>query len=1406
LKTSSTDQYWSINIKKGLLSLMQLKLNQMSSQTQSNKYESKRLYPFGHNAVPASKLTNTFSVVEGDINGDCETNYYITTVDGEPNDLSPQTEKIVTKIKNLRSRQEPPCLDRDSYDIGIFAGLFHRSSENFLIQPSMVAEYLVSGDRHRFLIKSAKQEATYYFSPDGSKGNHFSAHVLQKLILTSTGDFRDPMQCENFVTEKKGLKMDVPDASLVSNNKPSISEIDSQQYKDLVDNKLTHLVDEINQNLNEETSASLIELSLLLRQVPKRHLTAIVRAYLTEKPTTDTLLDKKREILLDTLASTPSPDVAEVLIDLISDGSLQGPRAQLSITVMSLVVTPTTDVIKSLLDLYKDKGAMGRQELHLNRTLLLAVGALTNRLTHLMKKKSSPIQEVLSTIEIVLNEFQQLLAKSETDSDKLCIIKAIGNEGSKNLLAPLTSLAENRNESTLIRCQAVRALRKPAKMFSKQVHPILLNLFMNRDEDPKVRVESFTVLLRSEPEPSAIELIAQSLTSEPSRQIKSYVYSSFVSMASMESVVMETMQTIKHVRKVLKVTNPVPIDLFDSRTVLFSHLSEELDRGFAAGARWMRSIKNVLPERIVADLQATVFGSFLDVAQVEFEGSGFWTILRHLVGPHGLLTKIIEKKASVLDLLKPLTHVYLDSMKEKMKMFFHKNSFRKSSEENIETLLSLQLLGQELLYWQMDTGDTKNLLELAGKYGTKLLERLSNGLNVDILKTFALVSNSHIIPTPMGLPLNLNISAAGVLKVKGYLKLDNAPSITEMVVEGMNAWRRKIQLDTDVNISFNAELFGELAVDMAWIKAGTCTKAVVLGGQPIKSHVIIDPDVTKVTARVDMPQKPVKLFRLKVLPMSAMFYIPTSISRLPFNFSLTEIKAEKTHRLNPFERSMSVPGLGVKVMLKGHFDECLLKRCPFSLLTSNQDVSLDVAPTSAATKQFIIKMKLSDKDAQNDTWAALKELAKDDGSNELVLSNTQPSSNRTESRNETDRVLFDPVHPDDSINSPSTLQLHVTVGVQGSSSDQSLFACFTWIRSDNNLDHQISGEIRTGDPNSHIEPSFLKWKTLLRFPFTSNGNSSSLGSSSKDLIMMDAKWHGMQSVRNSATIKLKFIEDTKSQTAEQQKGTVHSDLPQQENSYDCELDVKIDHIDPMLNKYLKTLLRQLQYYSYPYISRTAGSRNSTGISITLRIFPKLCKMDMVCVTPTDSVLLRGAPINMGCLEQSLSTRHRDHSPYSRDLFPLSPVSPLDHVGSVLNGLKATNSTADNLKRNSRSRFSGECIIDQGQLTTFDSSTILLPDCGEGHNSSSDQHSAMKDDHCRILLSQDCTNQNLFLLTKSLCVRHRVVYSLVVPYYHIDVIQDVNRIKSINVTVNGVPLELVHQGNATHLRHIPHNET
>jgi len=68
----------------------------------------------------------------------------------------------------------------------------------------------------------------------------------------------------------------------------------------------------------------------------------------------------------------------------------------------------------------------------------------------------------------------------------------------------------------------------------------------------------------------------------------------------------------------------------------------------------------------------------------------------------------------------------------------------------------------------------------AKQEGAKWLSKLSDGLDVNILRTGSIVANSHIMPTPMGLPLNLNISGSAIFKVDGYIKAVNIPTVSEL--------------------------------------------------------------------------------------------------------------------------------------------------------------------------------------------------------------------------------------------------------------------------------------------------------------------------------------------------------------------------------------------------------------------------------------------------------------------------------------------------------------------------------------------------------------------------------------------------------------------------------------------------
>jgi len=53
---------------------------------------------------------------------------------------------------------------------------------------------------------------------------------------------------------------------------------------------------------------------------------------------------------------------------------------------------------------------------------------------------------------------------------------------------------------------------------------------------------------------------------------------------------------------------------------------------------------------------------------------------------------------------------------------------------------------------------------------------------VDTLKTLTVTQNSLLVRTPMGVPLTLNISAATVLKIQGFVKANSLPQLSDFLL------------------------------------------------------------------------------------------------------------------------------------------------------------------------------------------------------------------------------------------------------------------------------------------------------------------------------------------------------------------------------------------------------------------------------------------------------------------------------------------------------------------------------------------------------------------------------------------------------------------------------------------------
>jgi hypothetical protein len=59
----------------------------------------------------------------------------------------------------------------------------------------------------------------------------------------------------------------------------------------------------------------------------------------------------------------------------------------------------------------------------------------------------------------------------------------------------------------------------------------------------------------------------------------------------------------------------------------------------------------------------------------------------------------------------------------------------------------------------------------------EIVDLLIRGYNVDIVKAIPMIDNAVIVPTPIGLPITVNLTVVSVIAIKGHVKVGGISSI-----------------------------------------------------------------------------------------------------------------------------------------------------------------------------------------------------------------------------------------------------------------------------------------------------------------------------------------------------------------------------------------------------------------------------------------------------------------------------------------------------------------------------------------------------------------------------------------------------------------------------------------------------
>ncbi|CAD5217142.1 unnamed protein product [Bursaphelenchus xylophilus] len=210
----------------------------------------------------------------------------------------------------------------------------------------------------------------------------------------------------------------------------------------------------------------------------------------------------------------------------------------------------------------------------------------------------------------------QLFEQAQTMYQKVLAIKCLGNAALQTTMPKLQQLLSDKQQPTLIRIEAIDALRRLRTVMSQEIQNTLLPIFLNQREQPEIRMTAFSMLMHTRPQRALLDQITLPMIMERSQQVKSFVISTMEALAA--SPVSHERQLAAHLQSSLKMvkadsqywtrraSSAIRIPIY----VAQSQQPEERDLLFRVAS--IVSPTNILPIHLCASLRAAFNGHPMD--------------------------------------------------------------------------------------------------------------------------------------------------------------------------------------------------------------------------------------------------------------------------------------------------------------------------------------------------------------------------------------------------------------------------------------------------------------------------------------------------------------------------------------------------------------------------------------------------------------------------------------------------------------------------------------------------------------------------------------------------------------------------------------------------------------------------
>ncbi|KAK9967421.1 hypothetical protein ABG768_001823 [Culter alburnus] len=731
------------------------------------------------------KTQNIYELQEAGAQGVCRTHYVISE-DTKANHV------IVTKSKDLSH-----CQERIMKDVGLaytekcaecterVKSLIETASYNYIMKPAAAG----------VLIAEATVEEVHQFSPFNEIHGAAQMEAKQTLafveiektpVVPIKADYlaRGSLQYE-FATELLQTPIQL---TKISDAPAQIIEV------------LQHLVANNVAMVHDDAPLKFVQLVQLLRAATLENIEAIW-AQFKDKPV-------YRRWLLDALPAVGTPVIVKFIKEKFLAGELTIPEFIQALVVALQMVTADLDTIQLTASLAMHEKITTIPALR--EVVMLGYGSMIAK--HCVAVPTCPV-ELLRPIHELAAE-----AISKNDIPEITLaLKVLGNAGHPASLKPIMKLLPGlRTAATSlplrVQVDAILALRNIAKKEPKLVQPVALQLVLDRALHPEVRMVACIVLFEAKPSVALVSSLAGALKTETNMHVASFAYSHIKSLTRITAPDMAAVAGAANVAIKLMSRKLDRLSFRFSRALQLDFYHTPLMIGAAGSAYMINDAATILPRAVVAKARAYLAGAAADVLEIGVRTEGIQEALLQSPAADESVDRITKVKRTLRALAnwkalptnQPLASAYI------------------------------KLLGQEVAYLNIDKTIIEEAIPIAtGPKPRELLKgalkALQEGIAFQYAKPLLAAEVRRILPTAVGVPMELSLYTAAVAAASLNVKATITPPLPEQI-ETMTLEQLKktdVQLQAEARPSVALQTFAVMGVNTALIQAAVMARGKI---------------------------------------------------------------------------------------------------------------------------------------------------------------------------------------------------------------------------------------------------------------------------------------------------------------------------------------------------------------------------------------------------------------------------------------------------------------------------------------------------------------------------------------------------------------------------------------------------